>query len=72
MCSGTSPEHWTKAMDLLQEQESYLDDNHIVALIDLFKADTAAADTYLALKQKSLWKVWIHKWLVHDLGFPDE
>ena len=44
----------------------------MVALIDLFKADTAAADAYLALKWESLWKVWIHKWLVHDLGFPDE
>ena len=53
-CADTSPEHQSKAMDLLQELESYLDNDHMVAFIDLFKADTAAADAYLAIKCDSL------------------
>ena len=42
--------HQLKAMDILQELESYLDDDCMVAFIDLFKADMAAVDAYLAIK----------------------
>ena len=56
MHADTSPECQSKAMDLFQEQESYLDDDHMVTFIALFKADTAAANTYVALKCEGLWK----------------
>jgi hypothetical protein len=56
---NTLPENQTKAMALLQEKETYLDDNHIIALFDLFQTNTVAADTYLALKHDNLHKLWI-------------
>ena len=68
--ADTSPERRSKAMDLLQELESYLDDDRMVAFIDLFKADTAAADAYLAIKRDSLRKKWVEKQLIDHLGFP--
>ena len=68
--ADTSPERRAKAMDLLQEQESYLDDDRMVAFIDLFREDTAAADAYLALKRDSLRKKWVEKQLINKLGFP--
>ena len=68
--SDTSPERRSKAMNLLQELESYLDDDRMVAFIDLFKADTAAADAYLAIKHDSLRKKWVEKQLIDQLGFP--
>ena len=69
-CADTSPEHQSKAMDLFQELESYLDNDHMVAFIDLFKADTAAADAYLAIKCDSLRKKWVEKQLIDHLSFP--
>ena len=52
--ANTSPESRAKAMHVLQDLESYLDDDPMVAFIDLFRADTAAADAYLAIKHNSL------------------
>ena len=69
-CSDTSPEHRAKAMDILQELEDYLDDDCMVALIDLFRADLAAADAYLAIKHYSLQKKWLETQLMDALGFP--
>jgi hypothetical protein len=57
-------------MDLLQELESYLYDDCMVAFIDLFKADMAAVDAYLAIKRDSLRKKWVEKQLIDQLGFP--
>lgn len=68
--ADTSPERRAKAMDVLQELEDYLDDDRMVAFIDLFRADTAAADAYLAIKRDSLRKKWVEKQLVDTLGFP--
>ena len=69
-CSDTSPECWAKAMDILQKLEDYLDNDHMVALIDLFRADFAAADVYLAIKHDGLQKKWVGKQLTDALGFP--
>jgi hypothetical protein len=69
MRSDTSPERRAKAMELIQEQESYLSDDCLVAFIDLFRADTAAADAYVALKREGLRKSWVQKQM-KDLGFP--
>jgi hypothetical protein len=41
-------------MDVLQELEDYLDDDCMIAFIDLFRADMAAADVYLAIECESL------------------
>ena len=68
--ADTSPERRARAMDVLQDQESYLDDNQMVAFIDMFRVDTAAADAYLAIKHVSLQKKWVEKQLKDTLGFP--
>ena len=57
-------------MHVLQDLESYLNDDRMVAFIDLFRADTAAADAYLAIKHDSLQKRWVEKQLKDTLGFP--
>jgi hypothetical protein len=68
--ADTSPERRAKAMDVLQEMETYLDDDRLVAFIDLFRADTAAADAYLAIKRDGLRRRWVEKQLMDHLGFP--
>ena len=42
----TSPERCAKAITRLQEVETHLDDMHMIALINLFKADTTEADMW--------------------------
>ena len=69
MHSDTSPERWAKAMDLFQEQEYYLSDDCMVAFIDLFRVDSAAADAYIALKRNGLRKAWVQRQM-KNLGFP--
>jgi hypothetical protein len=69
MHSDTSPECQAKAMDLFQEQECYLSDDCMVAFIDLFRVDSAAADAYIALKRNGLRKAWVQRQM-KDLGFP--
>ena len=66
----TSPERRQRAMALLQEVETHLDDARLIALIDLFKTDTAEADTYLSLQREGLRKMWLQKQLVEHCGFP--
>jgi hypothetical protein len=56
-------------MDVLQKLEDYHDNNCMVAFIDLFRADMAAADAYLAIKCESLQKEWVEKQLMDTLGF---
>jgi hypothetical protein len=68
--ADTSPERRAKAVDLIQVQEDYLSDDQMVAFLDFFRADTAAADIYLAIKRESLRKAWVQKQLWKELGFP--
>ena len=49
----------------LQEVETHLDDAHMIALIDLFKADT-----YMSLQHEALHKKWLDKQLSECCGFP--
>ncbi|KAF8235264.1 hypothetical protein L208DRAFT_1257921, partial [Tricholoma matsutake] len=63
-------EHRAKAMARLQEIETHLDDARMIALIDLFKADTTEADTYMSLQRDVLRKKWLEKQLVEHCGFP--
>ncbi|KAF8221211.1 hypothetical protein L208DRAFT_1415480, partial [Tricholoma matsutake] len=51
------------------QQESYLSDDCMVAFIDLFRVDSAAADAYIALKWDGLRKAWVQRQM-KDLGFP--
>jgi hypothetical protein len=66
----TSPEHRAKAITCLQEIETHLDDMRMITLIDLFKADTAEADTYMSLQRDALRKKWLDKQLLKHGGFP--
>ena len=66
----TSPECHAKAMAPLQEVETHLDNAHMIALIDFFKADTAEADTYMSLQCEALHKKWLDKQLSELCGFP--
>ena len=70
--ADTSPERQAKAMNFIQERKDYLDNDHIVAFINWFKADTAAADAYLAIKSEhgGLRRKWVEKQLKEVLGFP--
>lgn len=66
----TSPEHRAKAMARVQAIETHLDDMRMIALIDLFKADTTEADAYMSLQRDTLRKKWLEKQLVERCGFP--
>lgn len=66
----TSPEHRAKAMARVQAIETHLDDMRMIALIDLFKADTTEADAYMSLQRDALRKKWLEKQLVERCGFP--
>ena len=56
-------------MDFFQEQEYYLSDECMVAFIDLFRLDSAAADAYIALQCDGLRKVWIQRHM-KNIEFP--
>jgi hypothetical protein len=71
-CADTSLEHKRKAMDRLQECETDLDDDRLIALIDLFKTDVNAVDAYVVLKRESTRKAWVRKQLREVLGFPND
>jgi hypothetical protein len=69
--SDTELERRGKAITLVQELETGLDDVHLIALIDLFQKDTTYAESYLNLQRESLRKIWVGKRLA-ELGFPDD
>ena len=52
-----------RAVDLAQEQETELDDDDMVALLDVFCADATAADMYVQIKKDSVQKKWVQKQL---------
>ena len=72
MRPDSSLERRAKAVELIQVQEDYLTHDQLVAFLDYFKADTAAADIYLAIKREGLRKAWIQKQLSKELGFPQQ
>ena len=47
---SSSPQHRHKAMQHLQQTETYLDADCMVALIDLVSSDTIAVTAYLSLE----------------------
>ena len=47
---SSSPQHRHKAMQCLQQTETYLNAVHMVALINLVSSDTIAVTAYLSLE----------------------
>ena len=59
----------TKARRLLQRQETYLDDDSLSAILDLFNDNPILGETYIEIERPSLRRVWITKTLLKH-GFP--
>jgi hypothetical protein len=66
----TTPERKTKALQQLQRLDPPLQDDQLVAIMDLFTTDTNYADTYLAIEKDSTRQSWLRKRL-REAGFPD-
>jgi hypothetical protein len=66
----TKATHASAATDLMQANETYLDDDHTISLCDLFNIDLVAANTYVRMKKESTCKAWVLKHL-RALSFPD-
>jgi hypothetical protein len=60
-----------QAMDKVQMEEPDLDDNQVVALVDLFRTDSSAAEAYMAIVRPTICKAWLNKQL-RLLGFLDQ
>ena len=48
-----------------------LDDDHLIAIMQLFKGDTDVADMFLAMKRESTHKLWVQSEL-EKLGFDTD
>jgi hypothetical protein len=58
-------------MEKVQTVEQGLDDDHMIALVDLFRTDSSAAEAYMSIVRPSLHQGWLNKQL-RLLSFPDE
>ena len=65
---SSSPQCRHEAMQCLQQTETYLDVDRMVALINLVSLYMIAATAYLSLEQEDYHKVWVAKWL-KELGY---
>ncbi len=54
-------------MELAQQAESYLDDQQMIHLVDIFRDNYGAAKTYLNWKNEGYHKAWVTKQLA-DAG----
>lgn len=61
----STPQRKAQAMQRAQELETTLSDRRLVGLIDLFRADTTMADTYLSLTRAGIRKEWVHTHTKH-------
>ena len=62
-----------KVMTALQEQESsWMSFNHLIVMIDHFKLDIGAADTYMSIQMPMLHKLWVKKQLTDMQYVLDE
>jgi hypothetical protein len=61
------------AMERAQELETYLSDDHLAALLELFQTDVSTADAYMVLKRDNLRKAWVQRKLrLSNITFLDE
>ena len=67
---ASSPQRRHEAMQRLQQTETYLDADRMIALVDLVSSDTIAADVYMTLEREDYRKTWVSKRL-KELGFID-
>jgi len=67
---ASSPQRRHEAMQRLQQTETHLDPDRMIALVDLVSSDTIAADVYMTLEWEDYRKAWISKRL-KELGFVD-
>ena len=65
---SSSPQCRHEAMQHLQQTETYLDADRMVALINLVLSDMIAATAYLSLEWEDYYKVWVVKQL-KELGY---
>ena len=62
----TESQHKSKAMEQLYDLD--LDDDRLIAIMQLFKGDADAADMFVAMKRESTRRTWVHSEL-EKLGF---
>ena len=60
---NSTPERKARAVDLAQERETELDDDDMVVLLDVFRADATVADMYVRIKKDGVRKKWVQKQL---------
>jgi hypothetical protein len=70
LVSVSSPQRRHEAMQHLQQTETYLDPDRMIALVDLVLSDMIAADLYMTLEWEDYRKAWISKRL-KELGFVE-
>ena len=57
-------------MQHLQQTETHLDPDRMIALVDLISGDTIAADVYMSFEREDYRRAWTSKRL-KELGFID-
>jgi hypothetical protein len=67
---SSSPQRRHEAMQRLQQTETYLDPDHMIALVDLVSSNTIAANVYMTLEQEDYRQAWVSKRL-KELGFVE-
>jgi hypothetical protein len=65
----TEQQRKSKAMDQLQDLD--IDDERLIAIMQLFKDDAGSADMFMAMKRESTRKTWIQSQL-EKLGFDTD
>ena len=59
--SHSDPQVKAKAIEMLKQNEKDLEDDALLALLDLFKTNVDKARTYTKLWRESLCKCWVEK-----------
>ena len=57
-------------MDKVQREEEALGGDRVIALIDLFRSDSSAAEAYMAIVLPIILQKWLNKQMML-LGFPN-
>ena len=57
-------------MDKVQREEEALGGDRVIALIDLFRSDSSAAEAYMAIVSPIILQKWLNKQMML-LGFPN-
>ncbi|KAF8528299.1 hypothetical protein JB92DRAFT_2864453 [Gautieria morchelliformis] len=63
--------HKTKAMQLVEDEEEGLADSEVIIVADIFMRNTAAADMYLAMRNKPWRQLWLNAWISEEISCKD-